>query len=95
MNNIPDNPARVAPPEPVEPPKGWTMNKAKMDLIDLYLDSDKYDGSFHDHLETYIVENGLIHYWMRKVFTRESDQVELDMQDVLYAVAVNYIEGEL
>ena len=92
---INDNPARVAPPEPVEPPKGWTMNKAKMDLIDLYLDSDKYDGTFHDHLETYIVENGLIHHWMRKVFTKEADQVELDMQDVLYSVAVNYIESEL
>jgi hypothetical protein len=92
MNNIPDNPARVAPPES---PKGFSMDKAKRDLIDLYLDSDKYDGSFHDHLETYIVENGLIHHWMRKVFTRESDQVELDMQDVLYSVAVNYIESEL
>ena len=92
---INDNPARVAPPEPVEPPKGWTMDKAKRDLIDLYLDSDKYDGSFHDHLETYIVENGLIHHWMRKVFTKEADQVELDMQDVLYSVAVNYIESEL
>jgi hypothetical protein len=92
MNNIPDNPARVAPPES---PKGFSMDHAKRDLIDLYLDSDKYDGTFHDHLETYIVENGLIHHWMRKVFTRESDQVELDMQDVLYSVAVNYIESEL
>lgn len=92
MNNIPDNPARVASPES---PKGFSMDKAKRDLLDLYLDSDNYIGSFHDHLETYIVETGLIHYWMRKVFTRESDQVEIDMQDVLYAVAANYIESEL
>tara|TARA_R110002153_G_scaffold80034_1_gene203837 strand:- start:369 stop:641 length:273 start_codon:yes stop_codon:yes gene_type:complete len=89
---INDNPARVAPPEP---PKGFSMNKAKMDLIDLYLDSDKYAGIFQEHLETYIVENGLIHHWMRKVFTKEADQVEIDMQDVLYSVAVNYIESDL
>jgi len=92
MNNIQDNPARVAPPEP---PKGFSMDKAKRDLIDLYLDSDKYDGSFHDHLETYIVENGLIHHWMRKMHTRNADEVQLDMQDLLSSVVSNYLERTL
>ena len=92
MNNIPDNPARVAPPEP---PKGFSIDEAKFDLIEAYLDSDVDDGAFHEHLETYIVENGLIHHWMRKMYTRNADEVQLDMQDVLNWVVSNYVERTL
>ena len=93
MNNIQDNPARVAPPEP---PKGFSIDEAKFDLIENYLDSDvdvdvDY-GAFHECLETYIVENCLIHYWMRKMYTRNADEVQLDMQDILNSVVSNYVE---
>ena len=92
MNNIPDNPARVAPPEP---PKGFSIDEAKFDLIEAYLDSDVNDGAFHEYLETYIVENCLIHHWMRKMYTRNADEVQLDMQDILSSVVFNYVERTL
>ena len=34
MNNIPDNPARVAPPES---PKGFSIDEAKFDFLENYL----------------------------------------------------------
>lgn len=92
MNNIQDNPARVAPPES---PSKINVKEIKFNLIQAYLDSDVDDGAFHEELENYIIENGLIHHWMRKLYTREADQVQLDMQDLLNSVALNYVERVL
>ena len=92
MNNIPDNPARVAPPEP---PSNVNAKEIMYDLLDAYLDSDVDNGAFHEELETYIIENGLVHHWMRKLYTREADQVQLDMQDVLKSFVSDYVERVL
>ena len=91
MNNISDNPARVAPPEP---PSNINSKEIKYDLLDAYLDSDGH-GAFHEELETYIIENGLVHHWMRKMYTREADQVQLDMQDTLKSFVSDYVERVL
>jgi len=87
-----DNPARVATPEP---PVELDLKKLKYDFLDVYLDSDKTDSAFHEALEDYIFENGLIHHWLRKLYTREADQVQLDMQDVLSEFVSDYIEAKL
>jgi len=89
MNNIQDNPARVAPKQSF---KGFSIDEAKFDLMEYYLDSDVDGSAFHEYLETYIVENGLIHHWMRKMHTRNADEVQLDMQDFLSLVVSNYVE---
>jgi len=89
---INDNPARVAPPEP---PVEQDLKKLKYDFLDVYLDTDKNDSAFHEALEDYIFENGLIHVWLRKLYTREADQVQLDMQDVLNDFVSDYIEAKL
>lgn len=89
---INDNPARVAPPEsPVEA----DLKKLKYDFLDVYLDSDKTDSAFHEALEDHIFENGLIHVWLRKLYTKQRDDVELDMQDVLSDFVSDYIEAKL
>jgi hypothetical protein len=92
VNNIPDDPARTASPTP---PSKINAKEIRFDLIQAYLDSDVDDGAFHEELENYIVENGLIHHWMRQLYTREADQVQLDMQDLLNSVALNYVERVL
>jgi len=86
---INDNPARVAPPEsPVEP----DLKSLKRDFLDVYLDSDNTDSSFHEALEEYICANGLIHHWLRQLYTRDRDDVVLDMDDLLKSFISNYIE---
>ena len=87
-----DNPARVAPPEP---PVELDLKKLKYDFLDVYLDSDKTDSAFHEALEDHIFENGLIHVWLRKLYTKQRDDVELDMQDVLSDFVSDYIEAKL
>jgi len=87
-----DNPARVAPPEP---PVELDLKKLKYDFLDVYLDSDKTDSAFHEALEDHIFENGLIHVWLRKLYTKQRDEVELDMQDVLSDFVSDYIEAKL
>ena len=89
---INDNPARVAPPEsPVEP----DLKKLKHDFLDAYLDTDDTDSAFHEALENHIVESGLIHFWLRKLYTKQRDFVELDMKDVLNDFVSDYIEAKL
>ena len=92
MNNIPDNPARVAPPEP---PAKINIDAIKYDLLDAYLDSDINDGTLHQELENYIIESGLIHHWLRKMYTREHDEVQLDMQDLLKSFVSDYVDRTL
>ncbi len=92
MNNIPDNPARVAPPEP---PSNINAKEIKYDLLDAYLDSDVDNGAFHEALEEYICVNGLIHHWMRTLHTREADAVPLDMKDLLNSFISDYVEANL
>jgi len=92
MNNIPDNPARVAPPEP---PSNINAKEIKYDLLDAYLDSDVDNGAFHEALEEYICVNGLIHHWMRTLYTREADAVPLDMKDLLNSFISDYVERVL
>ena len=87
-----DNPARVAPPEP---PVELDLKKLKYDFLDVYLDSDKTDSAFHEALEDHIFENGLIHVWLRKLYTKQRDDVELDMQDLLSDFVSDYIEAKL
>jgi hypothetical protein len=92
MNNIQDNPARVAPPEsPVKP----DLKKLKHDFLDVYIDTDNTDSAFHEALEEYICANGLIHHWLRKLYTIDRDEVALDMDDLLKSVISNYIEENL
>ena len=79
MNNIPDNPARVAPPEP----------PSKINLDDIH------EGTLHQELEDYIIESGLIHHWLRKMYTREHDEVQLDMQDLLKSFVSDYVDRTL
>jgi len=87
-----DNPARVASPEsPVEP----DLKKLKCDFLDVYLVTDNTDSAFHEALEDHIFENGLIHVWLRKLYTHKADQVQLDMQDVLSDFVSDYIEAKL
>ena len=89
---INDNPARVAPPEsPVEP----DLKKLKYDFLDVYLDTDNTDSAFHEALEDHIFESGLIHVWLRKLYTKQRDEVELDMQDLLNDFVSDYIEAKL
>tara|TARA_R110002020_G_scaffold49341_5_gene140415 strand:+ start:1905 stop:2195 length:291 start_codon:yes stop_codon:yes gene_type:complete len=86
---INDNPARVATPEsPVEP----DLKKLKYDFLDVYLDTDNTDSAFHEALEEYICVNGLIHHWLRQLYTRDRDEVVLDMDDLLKSFISNYIE---
>lgn len=89
---INDNPARVATPEsPVEP----DLKKLKYDFLDVYLDTDNTDSAFHEALEDHIFESGLIHVWLRKLYTKQRDEVELDMQDLLNDFVSDYIEAKL
>ena len=44
MNNIPDNPARVAPPE--SPKTFSNIKKLRSEFLDLYVDDDDMDSSF-------------------------------------------------
>ena len=93
---INDNPARVASPEsPVEP----DLKKLRYDFLDAYLDTyldtDNTDSAFHEALEDHILERGLIHHWLRKLYTHKADQVQLDMQDVLSDFISDYIEAKL
>ncbi len=92
MNNIPDNPARVAPPEP---PVEQDLKSLKRDFLDVYLDSDNTDCPFREALEEYICVNGLIHHWFRKLYTRDRDDVALDMKDLLNSFISDYIEAKL
>ena len=92
MNNIPDNPARVAPPEP---PAKINIDAIKYDLLDAYLDPDIHEGTLHQELEGYIIESGLIHHWLRKMYTREHDEVQLDMQDLLKSFVSDYVDRTL
>ena len=92
MNNIPDNPARVAPPES---PKGFSIDEAKFDFLERYLDSDDINISFHNALEDVVFENGLLHVWFRKLYTAKRDEVELDMRDLLKDVVSDYVEENL
>jgi len=87
-----DNPARVASPEsPVE----LDLKKLKYDFLDVYLVTDNTDSAFHEALEDHIFERGLIHVWLRKLYTKQRDDVELDMQDVLNDFVSDYIEAKL
>lgn len=89
---INDNPARVSPPTPpVEP----DLKKLKFDFLDVYIDTDNTNSAFHEALEEYICVNGLIHHWLRKLYTNHSGEVELDMQDLLKSFISNYIEEKL
>jgi hypothetical protein len=92
MNNIPDNPARVAPPEP---PKGFSIDEAKFDFLDNYLDSDDISTPFHAALEDVVFGNGFLHAWLRKLYTVKRDEVELDMRDLLKDVVSDYVEENL
>ena len=92
MNNIPDNPARVAPPEP---PSNINAKEIKYDFLNSYLDSDVDNGTFQEALEEYICVNALIHHWMRTLYTREADEVPLDMKDLLNSFISDYLEREL
>jgi hypothetical protein len=92
MNNIPDNPARVAPPEP---PAKINIDAIKYDLLDAYLDPDIHEGTLHQELEDYIIESGLIHHWLRKMYTREHDEVQLDMQDLLKSCVSDDVDRTL
>lgn len=92
MNNIPDNPARVAPPEP---PKGFSIDEAKFDFLENYLDSDDTNTAFHEVLEDVVFGNGLLHAWLRKLYTAKGDEVELDMKDLLKDVVSDYVEENL
>jgi len=92
MNNIPDNPARVAPPEPsIE----TDLKSVKYLFLDNYLDNLQDDPAFHEALEEYICINGLIHHWMRTLHTREADAVPLDMKDLIRSFISDYVEREL
>ena len=92
MNNIQDNPARVAPPEP---PKGFSIDEAKFDFLENYLDSDDTNTSFHHALEDVVLGNDLLHAWFRKLYTVKRDEVELDMRDLLKEVVSDYVEDNL
>lgn len=92
MNNIPDNPARVAPPEP---PKGFSIDEAKFDFLIDYLDSDDISTAFHEVLENAVFERGLLHVWLRKLYTAKNDEVDLDMKDLLKDVVSDYVEENL
>tara|TARA_R110000782_G_scaffold87984_1_gene170050 strand:+ start:114 stop:386 length:273 start_codon:yes stop_codon:yes gene_type:complete len=89
---INDNPARVAPPEsPVE----VDFKKLQFDFLNSYLEADNMDSDFHVKLEEYIYNNGLIHQWMRMLYTKKHDQVELDMQDLLNFLIHDYLQEEI
>ena len=92
MNNIPDNPARVAPPES---PKGFSIDEAKFDFLESYLDSDDSNTPFHQALEDVVFGNDYLHAWFRKLYTVKRDEVELDMRDLLKDVVSDYVEENL
>lgn len=90
MNNIPDNPARVAPPE--SPKTFSNIKKLRSEFLDLYVDDDDMDSSFCEALETHIVESGLLHVWIRMLYTREHDLVDLHIKEVVEDYIKLYIE---
>jgi hypothetical protein len=92
MNNIPDDPARVAPPES---PKGFSIDEAKFDFLENYLDSDDSNTPFHHALEDVVFGNDYLHAWFRKLYTAKGDEVELDMKDLLKDVVSDYVEANL
>lgn len=92
MNNIQDNPARVAPPES---PKGFSIDEAKFDFLESYLDSDDSNTPFHQVLEDVVFGNDYLHAWFRKLYTVKRDEVELDMRDLLKDVVSDYVEENL
>ncbi len=89
MNNI-ENPI-----EPKQPPTSDFLKELHFEFVNNYLDNDNTDSAFHEALETHIFENGLIHHWLRKLYTAERDNVELDMRDTLSDFARTYIESNL
>ena len=92
MNNIQDNPARVAPPEsPLEP----DYKKLRFEFLNNYLESDNIDSDFHVKIEEHIHNNGLIHVWLRMLHTKRHDEVELDMKELLYFLVFDYLENEI
>ena len=58
MNNIQDNPARVAPPEPPLEPD---YKKLRFEFLNNYLESDNIDSDFHVKIEAKfdLIENYL------------------------------------
>jgi len=96
MNNIQDNPARVAPPEsPVEP----NFKFIALELVDDYLDGDWEESSpcdlFAEALENEFFEKGKAHDFMMLAFNPPLDDLNCAMIDFVNDFALQYVKDRL
>ena len=92
MNNIPDNPARVASPEsPVEPDHKFIASE----LIDGYLDGNWEESSpcdlFAEALEEEFFNQGKAHHFMMLAFNPPLDDLNCAMIDFVTDFALQYV----
>ena len=96
MNNIQDNPQRVASPEsPTEP----NYKEIAFDLVDAYLDGGWEESSpcdlFAEALEDEFFEKGKAHTFMTLAFTPKLDDLNCAMIDFVNDFALQYVKDRV
>ena len=96
MNNIQDNPARVAPPEsPVEPNYKFIASE----LVDDYLDGDWEESSpcdlFAEALEDKFITDGKVYLFLRMSFTPRLADLNIEMIDFVNDFALQYVKDRV
>ena len=96
MNNIQDNPARVAQPEsPTEP----NYDEIAFDLVDDYLDGDWEESSpcdlFAEALEDEFFEKGKSHVFMILAFNPRKADLNIEMIDFVNHFALQYVKNRV
>ena len=96
MNNIQDNPQRVASPEsPTEP----NYKEIAFDLVDAYLDGDWEEGSpcdlFAEALEDKFITDGKVYLFLRMSFTPRLADLNIEMIDFVNDFALQYVKDRV
>ena len=96
MNNIQDNPARVASPEsPVEP----NYKFIALELVDDYLDGDWEESSpcdlFAEALEDKFIADGKVYLFLRMSFTPRLADLNIEMIDFVNDFALQYVKDRV
>ena len=98
MNNIPDNPARVASPES---PKGFSLNwkETARDLVEAYSDGSWEESSpcdlFAEALEEEFFNQGKAHHFMMLAFNPPLDDLNCAMIDFVNDFALQYVRDRV
>jgi hypothetical protein len=98
MNNIQDNPQRVASPES---PLEFSVNPRDTanDLVDAYLDGDWEEGSpcdlFAEALEDKFITDGKVYLFLRMSFTPRLADLNIEMIDFVNDFALQYVKDRV